>query len=84
MRTKNEGRWKWLLLKNRSEFPPSVPPTWLGVKSAYYSKYKVVKTGASRYDGAYALWETIGEYDDPKVAYAMLELINVSNKRDEP
>ncbi len=76
MRAKNAGRWRWMLLK-------TTRPRWStnpGNPFRMESVYKVVKTGAPRYDGAYESWELIAEYDDPKLAYAMLELINVSNK----
>lgn len=73
MRRKNYGRWKWLLVKQEDQMfgihnPLHEPP-----------KYKVVKTGASRYDGAYAYWEIVGEYDDPRQARAMLALVQASN-----
>ena len=79
MRVKNAGRFKWMLLK-------TTQPVWStnpGNPFRMRSVYKVVKTGrggAAQYDGAYENWDLIAEYDDPKLAYAMLELINVSNK----
>ncbi len=75
MRVKNEGRWRWLLLKNRAPEPFEL----FGVKHVYHPNYKVIKTGASRYDGGYAMWEILGEYDDPKEARAMLALAQASN-----
>ena len=69
MRKKNAGRWKWLLLKQQ-------PPIW-GNDNPYRQEpiYKVVKTGASKYDGAYSYWETIAEYDDPETARAVLDVV---------
>lgn len=73
MRKKNAGRWKWLLMKQ-------VGPIW-GAENQYRQEpeYKVVKTSASRYDGGYAYWETIAEFDDPKTARAMLDVVKASN-----
>ena len=73
MRKKNAGRWKWLLIKQ-------TPPIWDDMNQYRQEpEYKVVKTGASRYDGAYSFWEVIAEYDDPKTARAMPDVVKASN-----
>ncbi len=76
MRTKNEGRWKWLLVKNR--VATDTPPEWLGLKRSYNPMYRIVKTGGKTSD-VYEMWEIVGEYDDPKEARAMLALAQASN-----
>ncbi len=74
MRKKNAGRWRWLLLRQKE------PMLW-GFNNPLRQEatYKVVKTGASKYDGAYTFWEILAEYDDPKTAHAMLDVVKASN-----
>ncbi len=71
MRKKNAGRWKWLLLRQRE-------PLWWGPNNPYRHEpeYKVIKTGGGN-SSAYENWETLGEYDDPETARAVLDVVRV-------
>lgn len=61
MRRKNEGRWRWLLLKGNAEWHP---------------KYRVIKTGRSKDEQRmYWGWSLLGAFDTPTEARAMLKLL---------